>query len=329
LAIIGGKTAVTAKDGKFTVRDIPGAQTQPITISKTGYRTYDQAELPLNVQQPLQIALDFVGNDAYGTVKGKLLDDKTGKGIGRAEVKVGFIFGGEVLDWFTGHTTEDGLFQISGVPVGQARVEVDLAGYAPFTQDILVITGDQTPELTLRLVAQETSVAVSGSVFDVEERTPVPGATVAVEGKQQITDGNGTFSFTAVASGARVFSVAANGYETAQRNVDVEPGMAPLQIGIARVGSGPPTPPYSLTGTVTLADQADASGVTVEATEEASGLVMDTAVSDQTAHYFLWIPAGSYVVTASKSGYQNTSQRTSLLPGEIKTLDILLSRARH
>jgi hypothetical protein len=105
--------------------------------------------------------------------------------------------------------------------------------------------------------------------------------------------------------------------------------MQPLRIGLARVGAGPPPPPHTLTGTVTLADQSDASGITVEAVEESSGLAMDTSATDENGLYYLWVPAGAYLLTASKSGYQSASQHITILPCEVGTLDFMLSKARH
>jgi len=325
LVIIGGKTALTDADGKFTVSGIPNGQTQPITVSKTGYTVYDQADLPLDVAQPLNIALTLVGNDSFGTVKGSLLDDGTGRGIGLAEVNVGALFGGEVLQWFTGHTADDGQFELSGIPTGQATVEVTLTGYSSFSQEIPVIAGDGTDSLTIRL--STAPVPVSGTVFDVEDRTPIQNATVEVEGQQQVTDAAGNFSFSAVPLGNRTFTVSAEGYQTAQRSVLVEAGMQPLAFAIAKVGSGPPALPYTLTGTVTLGDLANPSGATVSAADQSSGEVMDTAAADQNGLYYLWLPAGNYDVTATKSAYQSITLQASLLPTEVKTLDFMLPRA--
>jgi len=117
------------------------------------------------------------------------------------------------------------------------------------------------------LHAQQTPTsAIRGRITDSTTKQPISGVTVSVEGRSTLTQPDGRFVITGVASGAHTVRTRIIGYAPASRDVTVTDGqtvdadltMAPQAIGLSEVvvvGYGEQRA-GNITGAVTQMDSA-------------------------------------------------------------------------
>ena len=81
--------------------------------------------------------------------------------------------------------------------------------------------------------------------------------------------------------------------------------------------NNPPLPPSNIYGTVTDSRGIPLSGATVSAYyKDNPNDILDTKETDRNGKYYLWVPVSqkTYVVKASKEGYQEQAQEITLSP---------------
>jgi len=164
-------------------------------------------------------------------------------------------------------------------------------------------------------VPTTTKVTVTGRVIDLIARTPVAGATVTLASLAPVTTrADGSFEVADVPVGDQTIVVEAQKYDRYSAHVTVTPGLPALQIEVAPTQSGPPPGPATISGNVVVTNHSDNSGVTVQGILEATGKVLDTAVSPASGDYGLWVPPGTYTIRVS-IGTASLKKEHVVLPG--------------
>ena len=138
--------------------------------------------------------------------------------------------------------------------------------------------------------------SISGTVTDAQTSAAVQGATVtcSCQGSSATTDSSGKYSFSAVPAGSYTLTFAATGYATQTiSNVTVTAGAATTQNAALNEDG-------SIGGTVTDAQTTTAiQGATVTCSCQGPAATTDSAGK----YSFSNVPAGSYTLTFSASGY--------------------------
>jgi hypothetical protein len=303
--VVGGVLTQTDAEGKFRASDpvVNADETVYVSVSKSGYRGFDQA---VKTSSSPVIRLQPRALTEYGRVTGRVVDVTTSKGIGRAEVQIQPLFGGEISDeaeiQFT-HTASDGSFEVTGFPGGNGRIIAKASGYLTEQVPISIEVGDPPPEpnpYTIAMTPTTERLDVEGIVTELETGTPLSGISVRLAGVSATTRSDGTFTVIGVPAGPQTVVVNAEGYDPYSASVTVEADMALLRIALSR-STPAPGPPANVRGTVTLQGQSNASGATVVALGE-GGREVDRATTPASGAYGLLLPAGAVPASRVRLG---------------------------
>lgn len=315
--VIGGVLTTTREDGRFTANGVPRSNPVAVTVSRTGYRNFDQT-MDVQEGEPLTIDLVAVSDPgAFGTISGTVRNATNGQPLGGIEVRLEAIFGDSVFDRLYAHSAADGSYVISGAPTGQARVRVEDSSYLPFSVNIVVAAGDANPPVNIDLVPAGSTTTVTGTVVDLDTDVIIGNARVSMDGVERTLDPFGQFTFENVTVGEHTILATAEGYDSGVRTINVQVGMDPVRIALSRTGSGPPGPPFNLGGTVTLTGATDFSGVTVNLRQGTSGPQVGTTVTTADGHYDFWMVPGTYTLEVLKTGYVSQTRTVTLLPAQV------------
>lgn len=199
---------------------------------------------------------------------------------------------------------------------GEQPVTVQADGYLDFAGENVTVIEAQVFSIPqpIELVPLGSTTTVQGVVRD-ENFQPIAGAVVTIGGVSGTTDANGAFSISGVAVGTQVVAASAEGYQSTSFTTEISPDMEPLTIVLFSGTATPPGLPYNLAGTVTLADAADASGVTVTLLRTDGQTVVDTFVTDSNGEYQFLEPPGTYIVRVTKQGYVGQERTVTIPPG--------------
>jgi hypothetical protein len=225
------------------------------------------------------VRVDSNANLTPGTLTGKVTDSASGDPIAGASVS----YGG-------GNTTTDasGNYTLSDVSPGEVLVTISKAGYATVSRT-QAVAGGATVTLNVALAPPGT---ITGKVTDSSSGAAIAGAIVTYPGGTVTTDASGTYTIAGIASGDQALVAAADGYtSSATQTISVPAnGTAIANISLA------PKPTY-LAGEVRDATTLQTiPGVTISA----GGV---STITDAFGRYQLFVPPGTYNVSASKAGY--------------------------
>ena len=315
--VVGGVLTQSDAAGKFAASG-PATNADGevfVTVSKVGYRTSDGTFKPSDSPQ-IRLAVRALAD--YGAVTGQVLDATTDQGIGLVELEVQPIFGGEVssqTDIQFAHTASDGSFVLTGFLGGSGLIIARANGYMTQRVPISIEVGDPPPKAhpyTISLTPTTERVDVTGTVTDLETGGPLAGVTTNLGDVSATTHSDGSFTIVGIVVGTRTVTATLEGYDPYAASVTIESGMAPLRIALSR-STPPPTAPANVKGTVTLQGQQSNAGATVAALD-GSGHPVDSATTDAAGAYGLLLPAGSYQLHVSASGFA-PQQRAVSVPG--------------
>lgn len=152
-------------------------------------------------------------------------------------------------------------------------------------------------------VAPPAIGSISGTVIDSATLSPISGATVTDGTRSAMTDINGVYTLASVPIGTYAVTASANGYNSAsQTSVTVSANTATtVNFSLTAILYG--TIEGTVIDSVTLSPIAGAT--VTDGTRQ--------AVTDSVGHYVISsVPAGTYTVTASAAGYQNSSQAVAV-----------------
>jgi len=327
--VLGGEEAFTDEDGLFLIEHIviPATKQSTLTASCDKYRTYDEV-FRFDAPGDLKITLDPVSDpEASGTLDGVVRDDSTELGIGGAEVTVRMLIGGDVIDTQRAHSSNAGNWQVSGIPIGTANVQAIAPRYLPAEVDLEVEPGRASnPIVYLDLVEGTRRVTVTGQVFDVETREPVPGVEVTEDegDASSITDETGAYSLENVLVGQRTFRAVAEGYDPAFVTVLILADPPPVNIGVARASGEPPPPPGTIAGKATVQGAETNAGVSLVLRDRFAAIVARATTGETGAFGFL-VPPGTYTLIAALTGYEQTQVEVTYVFGApVTDLELVL-----
>jgi len=291
--VTGGKKPVlTNSTGHYELLNLSnGAYT--VAATAPGYTNESQL---VTVSAGVSTVADFgLSQVASGTVSGTVTDSSTSQGLYQATVRVG-RGSFEKL----GETDQNGEYTIENVPAWPFwTVDAYKTGYVAQSTTTAV-----QPEQNSTLDFALTPFGIiNGTVRDQATNQPIDGALVKADsGFVNTTDTNGYYTMFVLA-GAYDITASAPGYDSVeQSNVIVFEGKTTTRNFALETN-----PPGSIIGNVT--DNITGKGI-VNATVIAD-ICNDT--TDPDGNYTLSsLPAWTYIVTASASGYVDSSTKLTV-----------------
>jgi outer membrane protein OmpA-like peptidoglycan-associated protein len=185
---VGKKTAISDSDGAFrfekiTAGDLTIATTKPI------YRDDSRpARLAAGASMEVSIELQPI---TTGTLRGIVRNKADAQPIAGAKVTVGRL---------TVTSDNTGAYVLENVPAGAVQLGAAMVLFEPSSKDVRVAPADDVrANLELTPITYGT---LAGTVIDTARRRPIPGARVAVGGKQTVTDSKGRYEIERVAAGS-------------------------------------------------------------------------------------------------------------------------------
>ena len=277
-------TAVTDARGVYTFT--LGAGTYSVSVHKTGYP--DPAPQTVTVP-PSRTDVDF-HFAAYHTIAG-LVRDFDGTPVQGATVYASPGFHSALTD-------ASGAYTLT-VLAGTYNVSVSRPGYPNLpTQTVTVPPSRADVHFTY-----PQRYAVSGVVTD-SASAPVVGATVTCIGPESVstsTDAQGAYSLS-VTAGRYVVRASKFGYPNVPaQEVTVPPSRSDVNF------SFPAT--YTVSGTVR-----DYDGTPMPVVLVAAAPGSHSSSTDATGAYTLTLPAGTYTISAIKSGYPGPAPQSVMVP---------------
>jgi len=159
-----------------------------------------------------------------------------------------------------------------------------------------------------------TTGSMTGTVRDAATGATIAGATVTDGTRSATSDANGGYTIANVPAGTCTVTATAIGYNGASQSVQVTAG----QISTANFALSPAT--GAIAGTVRDA----ATGAATAGAAVTDGT--RSATSDANGGYTIAnVPAGTYIVTATASGYNSASQSVQVTAGQTSTANLVLS----
>jgi hypothetical protein len=202
----------------------------------------------------------------------------------------------------TATTNSSGDFSIPGIPAGTYPLTISKAGFDTYTKADFVVSFNQRSLFILTV----PPCTISGKVQLSGTSLPLEGATVSVASRSAVTDKTGAFRITGIPCGTYALGVSKEGYNW---NVSTRYHVYGDQVGL--VFSLYPVTDFSLSGTVRAGS---ATGPALaDATVSIAG---KTATTGSTGTFSIsGIPAGSYTLTISRTGYLTTTVTDYLISG--------------
>jgi len=216
---------------------------------------------------------------------------------------------GDVSLTYTGVSDDTGYYSISGVENGSYFFSVYKEGYVTKSESIYVSGADVSHDFYL--VPAESTIVISGIVYDVSDSTPIDGAIVTSiwsgGSVTDTTDATGSYVNSGVPGGAATLTYAsATGYVS-----DSIYGSYASDTTIDFY-LHTPTVGYSISGTITLEGATDYSGTIVLLNDS----LADT--TDASGEYeFSELDAGTYEFVAFHDGYETFDTSVTITDGDV------------
>jgi hypothetical protein len=225
------------------------------------------------------VRVDSTANLTPGTLTGKITDSATGNPIQ-----------GATVSYAGGSTTSaaNGTYTLANVMPGEVLVTVSKAGYATISRT-QAVAGGATVTLDVALAPPGT---ISGKVISSVDNAGIAGAIVTYSGGTITTNASGDFTIANLPAGNQTLVAAADGYNSSPEQVINVPANGTATANIALT----PKPTYLAGEVRDRVTTETIAGVTISA-----GGVSTT--TDAFGRYQLFVPPGTYNVSASKAGY--------------------------
>ena len=302
-------TGSTAEDGSLLISNIiPGTYTA--TISSSGFVTQTFEDIKIEAaknttMQPVNLTAN--GGSIIGTISLNNNSDRAGAIITARGVDNGYSY--------TAGTDTDGRFTISGAFPGTYTVTISKTGFSTVTVENIISVAGQTTELgTTKLVSLYGSVSGKVSLSDsvdssgvIIELRSVDNASIA---PKTLSGTDGTYSFENLSvSGQYILTFSKDGFVSdSGKTVTVSPGINSQieDVELRSLAS-------KVSGTVTLAETEDYSGVIVLLKAKDNSIQYDATTDQQGEYLFARVKPGEYSLTVSKTGYKTKDLRSVIV----------------
>ncbi|MHB1142347.1 MAG: carboxypeptidase regulatory-like domain-containing protein [Sulfuricaulis sp.] len=221
-------------------------------------------------------------------------------------------------------TNSAGYFLISSLPPGTYTVTASKTGYNAASLVTSAQGGQVTLAGTLALDLATQSGIVAGKVYDAQDLTALPGASVTLTGgavHSTVTGADGTFNLGTLAPGNYSVAIALNGYVMVNGTATVVGGQTlTINQGLIKSGGFQDAEPGTISGTVIDAG----TGLPI------AGAVFDLGngfsdVSSATGQFTIPnVPRGNYTATLSATGYVSQAYIVSFPAGATGNLGVLV-----
>lgn len=292
----------TNDQGEFEFRRLPPGQ-QAVKVSSAGFEDASADVVAKEEPETIEIALTGTAK-LTGTVK----DASEKKPIPNAEIQ---IKGTELA----AKTDEQGQYEISGIPGGDATVQIVGRGYRQQERPQTFEVG----KAALLDVELKGGTILSGLVMDELSNRPIAKAQVQLVGSTQKTetDNEGRFRFEDVVAGPKSLSINADGYQPTEQKTELKTDEeAALEIGLQGDAV--------LVGKVVSAvDETPIQGANVQLADGSR-----EAQTDAKGEFRLEnVPSGLKDITVSQDGYQTANVSRTMASGEETNVEVVLRGA--
>jgi len=312
----------TAADGSFLLSRL-NAGNYVFTANRSGYTGTSRS---FTVNAGVNARIDFTIRSETtqgGVVQGHVTQRGTSTPIGGARVD---LTGGAGVPSQSTTTDESGFYSFSNLNTGRIRLAVTRAGYYNESRQLSVTQGRSiTADFALRLRASQLAT-LSGVVSDTTG-TAIRGAVVTLSGgvssgMRDTTDSRGRYSITRVIPDTYTVSVTAAGFVSSTPTTVIleQDESEVLNVTLTSVGAST----AGITGLVVDGDGQPIVGARVAITGGPVTGRSDT--TDATGLYeILSLPAGTYTLRASATGFAPQTRTTSIVVDTTTQLDFTLT----
>ena len=293
---------VTEADGNWTITGVQHAGIYQITASKDGYATNSSASVTV-VLSAVTTVDDITLNPIASTVRGNVELDGLSSHAG-----ISVTLSDSADHTYETETAANGDFTFLSVEPGTYTLTASKASYA--TGFLTPVVVSPTEDLILdALVLRQEVLPFSGTVT-LEDAADHSGVLVTLTSTTDAslvystyTDEDGGYSFSSMRVGEYELSFTKDGYQPYSTIVAVIAGVSGSYNAELNLGTG------IITGTILLESVDDCSGITVTATKtDGYGLKYSSTTSADGSFIIAGIEeAGTYIVTASKTGFKTDS----------------------
>ena len=265
----------------------------------------------------LQYANESPQADQFGTIAGYITDFNTNSPIENAHVQV-------YSSALESYTDYEGFFSITQVPVGSHQLQINKSGYESTVETVVVENNEIS---SVEIFLQQTTSgmgSISGFVVDAVNQVPISNALIEIIGTNFETQTNdeGIYFFNEIPIGSYDFKCTKTGFEeviytqeTVLADEEIYLDFIMLPEGSVTVGT--------ISGIITdFTNNNPIPNVLVQIV----GLANTALSYDDGSYEISLIPAGTYDITFSKTGY-DTYQETDVTieNGSEITLDVSLN----
>lgn len=293
-------SAVTGDDGRYFFDGVP-IGTWDVLVSHPEYQDLTRTISISGLTKSESFALA-----AGAVVTGRVVSD-TGAPVEGAVV--GVISNGTLRSVVTG---SDGLFTIAGIAPGDATLQIDGVGFARTLQFIGPVTVET--QTNLGDVTSATGITLLGRVTD-GAGVPIANAVVMLKSNSGLilttakTGPDGAVTFTTLASGVYRIRVAADGYASRTRLIEVMPDGQEINLQLAAEAT--------LSGTVAGASDG------IVALYLNSQIVRIATVRPDGAYSFEKVLAGDYVAAVLNSSQLYQTLLVTIRTGDDAIVDFV------
>lgn len=296
-----GASTTTDSQGRFAFDVTSGTYT--VEARRTGYVTTRQT---VEVRQDQTSTVSLALAREQGSVAGTLLLADASSPVDIAVTLVG--------TGFSTRTNGSGQFSFSGVPTGAYTLEATKAGFAPARPSVTVRANEQAQVNATLAIARGD---INGVVL-LEDAPTTSGISVALveNGATLTTDAQGRFRFEHLRVGTYTVTAWWNGYERAERTVEVRfEQTTTVNITLMRETG-------AVRGTIQLFGESNHAGVSVSLSGHDAG-----ATTDAQGQFVLdGVPAGHYTLTARRANYAKAETALDVGAGEPTAVNLSLER---